>query len=192
MPIFVSQNGAVARNQSHHTFAQLRSLRTIGHRAQISVGSSCQAVITDNPDGQNKCKSYQSPRKKRSMSSPNDRKFAESHEWHQIDGDVVTLGITQFAVNELADITYVEMKETGTSFDAGESIGEIESVKATSEIYCVAAGEILEINEALADDPSLVNSDPYGAGWLCKIKVQDAAPLESLMNADTYDEKFPT
>ncbi|MFG0330432.1 MAG: glycine cleavage system protein GcvH [Phycisphaerales bacterium] len=125
------------------------------------------------------------------MATPDDRRYSESHEWHQADGDVVTVGVTQFAVNELTDVTYVEIHEPGTSLDAGGSIGEVESVKATSEIYSAVGGEIVERNEALGDDPGLLNRDPYGEGWLCRIRVTDPSPLEGLMDAATYEEKYP-
>jgi len=125
------------------------------------------------------------------MTTPNDRKYAESHEWHRLDGDTLTLGITQFAANELTDVTYVEMRDVGTIIEPGNEVGEVESVKATSEIFSAVGGEIIAVNEALAEDPSLINSDPYEAGWLCKIKVSDPAILENLMDAAAYDEKFP-
>jgi len=123
------------------------------------------------------------------MSSPDDRRYTESHEWHKLDGDTLTLGLTQFAVDELTDVTYVEMKPVGTDIDAGGEVGEVESVKATSDVYCAAPGEVIEVNEKLADDPSLLNNDPYGDGWLCKIRVSDTGPVEGLMDASTYDEK---
>ena len=123
--------------------------------------------------------------------TPDNRKFAESHEWHLLRDNVVTIGITQFAVNELTDVTFVEMLEAGTAIEAGGAVGEVESVKATSEIFSVVGGEIIEVNAALEDDPALVNTDPFGAGWLCKIKVSDAAPLDGLLDAAAYDEKFP-
>ncbi|GAB4543951.1 MAG: glycine cleavage system protein GcvH [Phycisphaerales bacterium] len=125
------------------------------------------------------------------MSTPNDRKYTDSHEWISVDGDTVTLGITQHAVNELTDITYVEMKAPGESIDAGDSIGEVESVKATSDIYTPVAGEIVEVNEGLESDPSVINTDPYSGGWLVKIKASDLEPLDALMDAGTYDEKYP-
>lgn len=125
------------------------------------------------------------------MSSPTDAKFTQTHEWFRIAGDVVTLGITKFAVNELTDVTYVQMKPKGTKVAPGQPVGEVESVKATSDIYAAVAGEICEVNTALTDDPSLVNTDPYGKGWLCKIKVADAGPLAALMDAKTYDAKYP-
>lgn len=125
------------------------------------------------------------------MSSPSDRKYSDSHEWHLLQGDTLTLGVTKFAVNELTDVTFVQMKPVGTSVSPGQSLGEIESVKATSDVYCAVPGEIVEVNAALADDPSLVNSDPFGKGWLIKVKVSDASGLSKLMDASAYDEKYP-
>lgn len=126
------------------------------------------------------------------MSSPSDRRYAESHEWHKLDGDIVTLGISKFAVDELTDVTYVEVRPAGTTLKPGDTIGEVESVKATSEIYSAVGGEIVEINKALSDDPSILNRDPYEAGWLCRIKVTDKAPLDALMEQPIYDEKNPS
>ncbi len=123
------------------------------------------------------------------MSSPADRTYSESHEWHKVSGDTLTLGVTKFAVDELTDVTYIEMKPKGTKFKAGESIGEIESVKATSEVYCAAGGEIVEVNPALQDDPGVLNRDPFGAGWLVKIKISDPSGLKGLMDQPTYDSK---
>jgi len=123
------------------------------------------------------------------MPSPDDRRYSESHEWHKLDGDVLTLGLTKFAVDELTDVTYVEMKPAGTAVEPGESIGEVESVKATSDVYCAFPGEVLETNGDLESDPAALNTDPHGAGWLVKIKVSDTAPFESLMTADVYDQK---
>ena len=125
------------------------------------------------------------------MASPTDRKYSESHEWHKLDGDVLTLGITQFAANELTDITYVDINESGTEIEADSSVGEIESVKATGDVNCAVAGEIIEVNEKLQNDPGLVNRDPFGEGWLCKIRVSDASGLDGLMDGATYDEKYP-
>ncbi len=122
------------------------------------------------------------------MGAPSDRVYAETHEWHKLDGDVMTLGLTQFAVDQLTDLTFVEMKDVGAIVDAGDTVGEVESVKTTSDVYSAAGGEIIEVNSALADDPGAVNTDPYGAGWLVKIKVRDASELDGLMNADAYNE----
>ncbi|MCK4873818.1 MAG: glycine cleavage system protein GcvH [Phycisphaerales bacterium] len=125
------------------------------------------------------------------MASPTDRRYAETHEWHLLEGDILTMGLTAYAVNELTDITYVEMYEVGTEVSAGGPVGEIESVKTTSDVYCVCPGRVIEVNENLADDPSLVNNDPFGAGWLVKLQVTDTAPLDALMDAAAYDEQFP-
>lgn len=124
------------------------------------------------------------------MPIPTNCKYSESHEWHRAEGDTVVLGITQFAVNELTDITYVQMKAVGTKLKAGDSVGEVESVKATSDIYSSVAGEISAVNTALADDPSAVNTDPYGKGWLVKIKVSDAGGMANLMDAAAYEAKY--
>ncbi len=123
------------------------------------------------------------------MGSPADCRYTDSHEWHRSDDEIVTLGVTQFAVDELTDVTYVELKPVGTTIEAGGSVGEIESVKATSEVYSAVGGEIIEINERLDEDPSILNSDPYNEGWLVKVRVTDASPLDGLMDADTYDQK---
>ena len=121
------------------------------------------------------------------MATPDDRVYAETHEWHKTEGDIVTLGLTKFAADQLTDVTYVEMKQPGYAFHAGDPIGEIESVKTTSDVYSAVAGEILEVNHAVVENPGLVNSDSYDAGWLVKIKVSDPAGLENCVDAATYD-----
>ncbi|RMH27851.1 MAG: glycine cleavage system protein GcvH [Planctomycetota bacterium] len=123
------------------------------------------------------------------MTPPDDRRYSESHEWHRLDGDTVTLGVTKFAVDELTDITYAEMKPAGTAIEPGGSVGEIESVKATADVYSAVGGEIVEVNPRLADDPSVLNTDPYGEGWLVRIKTADPSPLDRLMDAKTYASK---
>jgi glycine cleavage system H protein len=125
------------------------------------------------------------------MSSPSDCRFSESHEWFRVAGDVVTMGITKYAADELTDITYAEMKPVGTAVKSGGSVGEVESVKTTSDIYSAVAGSIVEVNKAVAEDPSLLNSDPYGKGWLVKIKTTDSSPVARLMDQATYDKKHP-
>jgi glycine cleavage system H protein len=126
-----------------------------------------------------------------SAATPSQARFSESHEWFRQDGDVVTLGITQYAANELTDITYVEMKPTGTDVQPGSPVGEVESVKTTSDIYSAIGGSIVEVNKDVQRDPSLLNSDPYGKGWLVKIRTRDASPLSKLMDQTTYDLKHP-
>ncbi len=125
------------------------------------------------------------------MSTPTDRRFSETHEWFKLEGDTLTIGLSQFAVNELTDITYVEMKPVGTELEAGDGVGEVESVKTTSDVYSVCPGEIIAVNKALEDDPSVMNSDPYGEGWLVKLKTSDASPLDGLLETADYDEQFP-
>ncbi|MBL1218801.1 MAG: glycine cleavage system protein GcvH [Planctomycetes bacterium] len=125
------------------------------------------------------------------MPCPTDRHYADTHEWHKLDGDIVTLGISKFAADELTDITYVEMREPGTEIEAGDPVGEVESVKATSEVYAAVSGVIAEVNELLADDPGLVNRDAFDNGWLCKIKVADATALDGLMDGAAYDARHP-
>jgi len=124
------------------------------------------------------------------MGAPTDRTYSDTHEWHKLEGDVVTLGLTQFAVDQLTDLTFVEMKDVGTTLEAGDSVGEVESVKTTSDVYCAAPGEIVEVNPKLGDDPGVVNTDPYGEGWLVKVKVSDKGALDSLMDASAYEEKY--
>ena len=125
------------------------------------------------------------------MASPTDRVYSESHEWHKLEGDTVTLGLTRFAVDALTDVTYVQMKPVGTKFKAGDIVGEVESVKTTSDIYCFVSGEVTALNPALTDDPGLLNSDPYGKGWLLKVKVADKSGLSACMDAAKYDAAHP-
>ncbi|MFZ4642827.1 MAG: glycine cleavage system protein GcvH [Phycisphaerales bacterium] len=125
------------------------------------------------------------------MASPANCKFTESHEWFRVEGETVVVGITQFAANELTDVTYVQMKPSGTAIESGASLGEVESVKTTSDIYSVLAGSIVEVNTEVVKDPSLVNSDPFGKGWLVKMRASDVGKLGGLMDASTYDAKHP-
>ncbi len=126
------------------------------------------------------------------MAVPADRRYAETHEWHMQDGDLVVVGLTQFAVDQLTDITFAEMQGEGTTVEAGGEIGEVESVKTSSDIYSGVSGEIVQVNGALADDPSVLNTDPFGEGWLVKIRPSNPDELEGLMDAGTYDEKNPS
>lgn len=125
------------------------------------------------------------------MASPSDRVYTDSHEWLKAEGDVVTLGITKYAVDALTDVTYVSMKPVGTKVAAGGAVGEVESVKTTSDIYSAVAGEIVEVNKGLADDPGALNSDPYGKGWLIKVRASDKGPLSKLHDAAKYDAAHP-
>jgi len=125
------------------------------------------------------------------MPTPAECRYTDSHEWVDLDSDIATIGITQYAADELTDITYVEMKAAKATVLPGDSVGEVESVKTTTDIYSPVGGEIVEINQAAADEPSLVNSDPFGAGWLIKIRTADPSPLDGLMDKQTYDKRFP-
>ena len=122
--------------------------------------------------------------------TPSDRKYLQTHEWHKPTGDVVTLGITQFAADELTDVTYVALPKVGQSFAAGDRFGEIESVKATSDMYTGVAGTVVEINDAVNADPGLVNRDPYEAGWLIKLKANNPADVDALLAVDDYLKKI--
>lgn len=120
------------------------------------------------------------------MKAPADRKYAETHEWFLVEGNLVIMGITPFAADALTDITYVELPEVGTTVSAGGSVGEIESVKATSEVFSAVDGKIVEINTELVDHPELINDDALEDGWLVKIKPTSLEPLESLLTAEDY------
>lgn len=125
------------------------------------------------------------------MADPASYRYSDTHEWFSVDGDVVTAGITQYAADELTDITFVELKDAGDAIDTDGAIGEVESVKTTSDVCSVVGGEITEINQAVVDDPSILNRDPAGEGWLVRMKVSDTSPLDALMDKTTYDEKYP-
>jgi len=124
------------------------------------------------------------------MSSPADLLYSVSHEWHRVQGDTCTIGITRYAVDALTDVTYVNTKPVGTKVSAGGIVGEVESVKTTSDVYSAVGGEVSEVNKALADNPALLNADPY-ANWLIKLKVTDKSGLDKLMKADAYDKANP-
>jgi glycine cleavage system H protein len=124
------------------------------------------------------------------MSAQNDLRYLQTHEWHRLEGDTVTIGITQFAADELTDITYVDVKaKPGTKLSANSRFGEIESVKTSSELYSGVGGTVTAVNDALTSDPGLVNRDPYGEGWMVKIKVDDPAQVSQLLSADDYRKK---
>ncbi len=121
------------------------------------------------------------------MKFPDDLKYTKEHEWIRDNGDgTVTVGITDFAQGELGDIVFVELEPEGSEFDQDEVFGTVEAVKTVSELFSPVTGEITEINEKLEDDPELVNSDPYGDGWMVKIKLADTSELDSLLSVDEY------
>lgn len=119
---------------------------------------------------------------------PTDRKYSKTHEWFQVEGDTVRIGITKFAADELTDITFVSMPAIGKKITAGGSFGEIESVKATSELFSAVGGEVVETNKLLSDKPELVNSDSFGQGWMIRLKATDLKPLDALMDAAAYQD----
>jgi glycine cleavage system H protein len=124
------------------------------------------------------------------MSSyPDDRFYSNSHEWIRVDGDTATIGITDHAQKELGDVVFVELPDVGEIFDEGQEFGTIESVKAVSELFLPVAGEIVEVNKGLVDEPNAVNEDPHGDGWLVRVKVTSDGAAAGLMNAAAY-EKF--
>jgi glycine cleavage system H protein len=119
---------------------------------------------------------------------PTEYLYSKEHEWIQVQDDICVLGITEFAQQELGEVVYVELPEVGQVFDATDEIGTIESVKAVAEVYTPVAGEIVEINDAVVDDPELLNEDPHHEGWLVKIRFSSADDLKALMKAEQYEE----
>ncbi len=119
---------------------------------------------------------------------PDDRKYSKEHEWIQVDGDNGTIGITDFAQKELGDVVYVELPEVGAAVASMEVFGNIESVKAVSELFSPVSGEVVKINDKVVDAPELVNADPHGDAWLIVLKLSDASQLDGLMSAAQYQE----
>src|SRR5207244_1956780 len=124
--------------------------------------------------------------------TPEDNKYAKSHEYVHVEGEVGTVGITDYAQKELGDVVFVELPQVGTQLEAGDELGSIESVKAVSELFAPVSGEVVEINETLADKPELVNTDPYGDGWMIRVRLTDPTELDELMNAEEYEEYCET
>ena len=120
------------------------------------------------------------------MSIPAELKYTKDHEWVRLDEDIATVGITAFAQGELGDIVYVEIETIGETIDKEEIFGSIEAVKTVSDLFMPLSGELLELNEALDGNPELVNSDPYGEGWMVKLKISDASEFDSLLDATAY------
>ncbi|MHA7986109.1 glycine cleavage system protein GcvH [Rathayibacter sp. CAU 1779] len=121
------------------------------------------------------------------MAVPTDRRYTAEHEWVIVDGDTATVGITEYAAEKLGDVVYVDLPQVGSDTAEGAIVGEIESTKSVGELFAPVTGEVLEINDAVVDSPELVNSDPFGDGWLIKVRVADAARLEDLLDAAAYD-----
>lgn len=117
-------------------------------------------------------------------------RYAKSHEWADLQGDVCTVGITKFAVEQLTDVTNLELPKVGKKLEGGKPFGEIESVKAVFDLYSPVSGDVIEVNTAVANDPGLVNQDPYGKGWMIKIKVAAGVTLAHLMDLPTYEKQL--
>ena len=120
------------------------------------------------------------------MNIPSELKYSKDHEWVKIEGDVAIVGITDFAQSELGDIVYVEVETVDETLDVDEVFGTVEAVKTVSDLFLPLSGEIVEFNESLEDEPEKVNTDPYGDGWMIKIKFSDIAEAENLLSADDY------
>ena len=120
------------------------------------------------------------------MNIPADLKYTEDHEWVRVEGETVVVGITDFAQGELGDVVFVEIETEGEELNKGETFGTVEAVKTVSDLFMPVSGEVAEVNESLGDEPELVNKDPYGEGWMVKIKHSDASQLDNLLPADDY------
>ena len=122
------------------------------------------------------------------MNIPNDLKYTAEHEWIRIEGDAIVVGVTDFAQGELGDVVFIEIETEGENLDKGETFGTIEAVKTVSDLYMPVGGEVVEVNAALEDAPELVNSDPFGEGWMIRIRVSDPAELDELLTPEAYAE----
>ncbi len=120
------------------------------------------------------------------MKIPADLKYTQDHEWVRVEGDKAVVGITDFAQGELGDVVFVEIETVGEDLGKGETFGTVEAVKTVSDLFMPVGGEVLEVNEALADEPELVNKDPYNAGWMIKVKMGDSSELDELLSAEEY------
>jgi glycine cleavage system H protein len=120
------------------------------------------------------------------MKIPAELKYTEDHEWVRVEGETAVVGVTDFAQGELGDVVFVEIETEGEELDKGETFGTVEAVKTVSDLFMPVGGEVAEVNEALADEPELVNKDPYGKGWMIKIKMRDSSELGELLSADDY------
>lgn len=122
------------------------------------------------------------------MAVPSELKYSKEHEWVKIEGNTVTIGITEYAQSELGDIVFVELPETDDDIEEGESFGSVESVKTVSELYAPVSGKVVETNEELEDSPEFVNESPYEKAWMVKVELNDESQLDELMSADQYSE----
>jgi glycine cleavage system H protein len=120
------------------------------------------------------------------MNVPAELKYTKDHEWIKVDGDIATIGVTDFAQSELGDIVYVEIETVGENLDKEEVFGSVEAVKTVSDLFMPVGGEVIEFNEELESAPEAVNEDPYGKGWMIKVKISDVSELDDLLSADAY------
>lgn len=121
------------------------------------------------------------------MNVPNDLKYTPEHEWIRVEGEEIVVGVTDFAQGELGDVVFIELESEGETLAQGETFGTIEAVKTVSDLYMPIDGEVVKVNEALEDTPELVNTQPFGDGWMIRIKVSDASQLDDLMSASDYE-----
>ena len=124
--------------------------------------------------------------------TPEDSKYAKSHEYVHMEGEIGTVGITDYAQKELGDVVFVELPQVGTQLEAGDELGSIESVKAVSELFAPVTGDVIEVNDLLREKPELVNTDPYGDGWMIKVRIADQTEYDELMDATEYEDYIQT
>ena len=122
------------------------------------------------------------------MNTPNDIKYTKEHEWVSLDGETATIGITDYAQSQLGDIVFVEFPEINSGINQNETFGVIEAVKTVADLFAPVSGEIIEVNSSLEDSPNFINSDPYGSGWIIKVKINDSNEYNGLMPSDVYEE----
>jgi glycine cleavage system H protein len=125
-------------------------------------------------------------------SYPADLKYHQEHDWAKVDGDIATFGITWFAQDQLGEVVFVELPEVGASVSANGTYAEVESVKAVSDVFAPLSGEVTEVNEALNDSPEAINDDPYGGGWIAKVRLSDPSEVDSLLEVDAYKKLLET
>ena len=122
------------------------------------------------------------------MNTPNDIKYTKEHEWVSLDGETATIGITDYAQSQLGDIVFVEFPDINSEINQNETFGVIEAVKTVADLFAPVSGEIIEVNSSLEDSPNFINSDPYGSGWIIKVKINDSKEYNGLMSSDDYEE----
>jgi len=122
------------------------------------------------------------------MTNPNGLKYSKEHEWLRVEGDIATVGVTDFAQKELTDIVFVELPEKGKRVEQNKQIAVIESVKSVSDVFSPLTGEVIEVNEKLKDNPDIINKDPYGEGWIAKVKIENKDQLNGLLSSEDYDK----